>query len=70
MAKDKIRTKQMDIPYIDGTEIVFIAAICVDEKGKASITYNALDGVNMAKISEALQQFGKDIASCGPAHQA
>lgn len=60
----------MDVPYVEGTEIVFVSAICVGEKGQVSITYNAVDGINMKRVSEALQQFGKDIASSLPAHQA
>lgn len=60
-----IETKSMEIPVIEGSDVIFLAAVCVDKDGKASIAFNASEGVNVAKVGKALQEFGVDLESRG-----
>lgn len=62
---EKIETKNMEVPVIEGSEIVFLAAVCVGKDGKAAIAFNAAEGVNVIRVGKALQEFGADLASRG-----
>lgn len=62
---EKIEIKTMEVPAIAGSEVVFLAAVCVDKDGKAAIAYNAAEGVNVVRVGKALQEFGVDLANRG-----
>lgn len=62
---DKVTTKKMDVPSIEGHEIVFIASVCVGDDGRAAIAFNALEGVNIVRVGQALAEFGADLAKRG-----
>lgn len=62
---EKIETKKMDVPVIEGSEVIFLAAVCVDKDGKAAIAFNAAEGVNVIRVGKAMQEFGADLANRG-----
>ena len=59
---EKTETKNMPVRIPKGNEAIFVLAISVDGEGRASVSYNFQNNVNLAKIAMALEDFAKNLA--------
>ena len=61
METEKIVSKKIDVPVIEGSEPIAIATVCVNEKGDGAIAFSALKGVDIMKIGNSLIDFGNQL---------